>query len=100
MKKTVIVDVIVVNSVTGLRRWEGGEGGKNQRVGQLLTGKGPEWMGIRHHEQDIGPPSKVGISLFLQGVRLRIVVHCVNINEISVCRLKINHAWSAFQSCI
>jgi hypothetical protein len=30
-------------------------------VGQLLAGKGPEWMGIRHHEQDTGPPSKLGI---------------------------------------
>ncbi len=47
---------------------ERGEEGKNQRMGQLLTGKGPEWMGIRHREQDIGPPSKSGISLFLQGV--------------------------------
>jgi hypothetical protein len=53
-----------------------GEGGKNQRVGQLLTDKGPEWMGIRHH----GPPSKPGISLFLQGVQLTFVVHCVIIN--------------------
>ncbi len=25
---------------------------------------------------------------------------CVNINEILVCRLKINHAWSAPSSCI
>ncbi len=37
-----------------------GEGVKSQRVGQLLTGKGPEWMGIHHHEQDTGPPSKLG----------------------------------------
>jgi hypothetical protein len=44
-----------------------GEGGKNQRVGQLLTGKGPEWIGIHHHEQDISPPSKLGF-YFLQGV--------------------------------
>jgi hypothetical protein len=57
-----------------------GEGGKNQRVGQLLTDKGPEWMGIRHHEQDIGPPSKQGSSLFLQGVQLTFVVHRVIIN--------------------
>jgi hypothetical protein len=42
-------------------------------------GKGPEWMGIRHHEEDIGPSSKSGILLFLQGVHLTIVVHCVNV---------------------
>jgi hypothetical protein len=54
-----------------------GEEGKNQRVGQLLTGKGPEWIGIRHHEQDIGRPSKSGMLLFLQGVQLTIVVHFV-----------------------
>jgi hypothetical protein len=35
-KKTEIVDVAVVNSITGA------EGGKNQGVGQLLPGKGPE----------------------------------------------------------
>jgi hypothetical protein len=40
-----------------------GEGGENHRAGQLLPGKGPEWMGIRHHEQDIGLPSKLGFFL-------------------------------------
>ncbi len=44
----------------GLRVWERGGRGKSQRVGQLLPGKGPEWMGIRHHGQDTGPPSKSG----------------------------------------
>jgi hypothetical protein len=29
-------------------------------MGQLLPGKRPEWMGIHHHEQDTGPPSKSG----------------------------------------
>jgi hypothetical protein len=29
-------------------------------MGQLPPGKGPEWMGIRHHEQETGPPSKLG----------------------------------------
>ncbi len=57
-----IVDVSVVNSVMGLKGWERGEGGLNQGVGQLLPGKGPEWMGIRHHEQNIGPPCKLGFS--------------------------------------
>jgi hypothetical protein len=74
-KKTVIVDVVVVNSVMRLRGREGGEVGKNQRVWQLLTGEGPEWMGIHHHEQDTGPPSKLRILLFLQEVWLMIVVH-------------------------
>ncbi len=63
-----IVDLVVVNSVMGLRGWEGGEGGKNQSEGQLLTGKGPDWMGIHHHEQDIGPPSKLGILYFCKGL--------------------------------
>jgi hypothetical protein len=52
-KKTVIVDDVIVNSVSGLKGWERGEGGQNQGVGQLLPGKGPEWMGIRHYEQNI-----------------------------------------------
>ncbi len=28
------------------------------RGGQLIPSKGPEWMGIRNHEEDIGIPSK------------------------------------------
>jgi hypothetical protein len=60
MKKTVIVDVVVVNSLMGPKGWERGEGGRNQGVGQLLPGKGPEWMGICHHEQNTGLPSKLG----------------------------------------
>jgi hypothetical protein len=59
-KKTEIVDVVVVNSVMWAEGVKGGERGKSQRVGQLLPGKGPEWMGIRHHEQETGPPSKSG----------------------------------------
>ncbi len=43
-----IVDVVIVNIVMGLIGWERGEGGQNQGVGQLLPGKGPEWMGTRH----------------------------------------------------
>jgi hypothetical protein len=67
-KKTVTVDFVVVNSVMGLKGWERGEGGQNQGVGQLLPGKGPEWMGIRHHEQNIGFPSKLEFfSSFSQG---------------------------------
>jgi hypothetical protein len=45
-KKTVTVDVVVVNCVMGLKGWEKGKGGKKQGVGQLLPGKGPEWIGI------------------------------------------------------
>jgi hypothetical protein len=59
-KKTVIVDVVIGNSVKWLMGWEMGERGKSQRVGQLLLDWGPEWMGIRHHEQENGPPSKSG----------------------------------------
>jgi hypothetical protein len=57
MKKTVIVDVVIVNSVMWAERWERGERGKSQRVGQLLPDRGPGWMGI-HHEQEADLPSK------------------------------------------
>ncbi len=57
-KKTVIVDVVVVNSVMRAEGWERGERGKSQRAGQLLPDRGPEWMGICHHEQETGPPIK------------------------------------------
>ncbi len=101
-KKTVIVDVIIRNSV----KWADGVGngwkGKSQRVGQLLLDWGPEWMGIRHHEQETGPPSKSGFFvIFARALCIYwLIVHCVNLNEIPVCRLKINHAWSAPSSCV
>ncbi len=56
-----IVDVVIV----GLKGWERGERDKNQKVGQLLPGKGPEWMGIRHHEQETGLPSEFEFLIFL-----------------------------------
>jgi hypothetical protein len=61
MKKTVIVDVVIVNSVMWAEGWERGERGdrgKSQRVEQLLPDRGLGWMRIRHHEQEAGPPSK------------------------------------------
>jgi hypothetical protein len=53
----VIVEVVVVNSVLQAERLERGQRDKSQRVGQLLPDRGPEWMGICHHEQETGPPS-------------------------------------------
>jgi hypothetical protein len=53
-------DVALVNSVMRAEKRERGERGKSQRVGQLLPDRGPEWMGIRHHEQETGLPSKLG----------------------------------------
>jgi hypothetical protein len=40
--------------------WEGVTGDWKVRGGQLIPGKGPEWMGIGHQEQDIGLPIKWG----------------------------------------
>jgi hypothetical protein len=57
-KKTVIVDVVIVNSVMWAEGWERGERGKSQRMRQLLPDSGPGWMGLGHHEQEAGPPSK------------------------------------------
>jgi hypothetical protein len=31
---------------------------------QLIPDKGLEWMGIRHHEQDVGLPNEWGVSSF------------------------------------
>jgi hypothetical protein len=58
MKKTMTFDVVIENSVMWSEGWERDERGKSQSVGQLLTDRGPEWMGICHHEQETGPPSK------------------------------------------
>jgi hypothetical protein len=57
MKKTVIADVVFVNSVMGTEGWKRGERIKSQGVGQLLPDWGTGWMGIGHHEQEAGPPS-------------------------------------------
>jgi hypothetical protein len=65
MKKTVIVDVVVVNSVMWAEGWERGERGKSQRVGQLLPDRVPEWMGICHYEQKTGPSSKSGFLIIV-----------------------------------
>jgi hypothetical protein len=70
----------------GLKGWERGEGGWNQGVGQLLSGKGPEWMGIRHHEQNTKLPSKLGFPflffLLTRGFDYQFTVCFVNINKI------------------
>jgi hypothetical protein len=77
------------------------EGGMEISGGQLIPDKGAEWMGIRHHEQDIGLPSKWGVFPFLQ---TRVCAQIIDYMlwkykyRISVCRLKINHAWST-KSC-
>ncbi len=66
-KKTVIVNVVFVNSVMWAEGWERGDRGENQRVEQLLPDWGLGWMEIRHHEQEAGPPSKWVFLLFCKG---------------------------------
>jgi hypothetical protein len=83
-------------------RWERGERGKSQRVGQLLPVRGPEWMGgFATMSKKLVLQVSRGSSLFsIRGLirvactlyRYRSAVHCVNTNEILVCRLKINPA--------
>ncbi len=58
MKKTVIIDAVIVNSVNVARGVGKGGRGKSQRVGQLFPDRGLEWIGNRHHEQETGRPSK------------------------------------------
>jgi hypothetical protein len=70
----VIVDVVIVNSVMWAEGWERGERGKSQRAGQLIPDRGLEWIGIRHHEQETGPPSKLGF--FVIFARGSIITAC------------------------
>jgi hypothetical protein len=79
-KKTMIVDIVFVNSVMGAEWWKRGEKGESQGVGPLLPDWGPGWMGIRHHEQEAGPPSKWGSFIICKGFNDRLLVHSVNIN--------------------
>jgi hypothetical protein len=86
-KNNDIVDVVFVNSVMGAKGWERvdrGERGKSQGLGQLLPDWGPEWMGIRHHEQEAGPPSKWGFFIICKVFNERLLVHCVNITYLYV----------------
>ncbi len=50
-------------------------------MGELLPDKGPGWMGIRHHEQEADPPSKLSeVTLLMHGGSLkRLLAYCVNI---------------------
>jgi hypothetical protein len=69
---------------------------------QLIPDKGPKWMGIRHHEQEVGLPSKWGVFFYLlkEGCAQIIdYVLCKYKYRTLVCRLKINYAWS-ISSCI
>jgi hypothetical protein len=62
---------------------------------EQVSSKGPEWMGIHHHEQDIGLPSKWVFSFSTRGYGQVLLIICVvkqNKKELSVCRLKINNA--------
>ncbi len=48
----------------------------------MLPGKGLEWMGIRHHEQDIDLPSKRGFFISCKkGLVPNNLLKCVNIKE-------------------
>ncbi len=94
-----VVDV-VINSVMGLKGWEGVKGVRIKGVMQMLLGKGSEWMGIQHHEQNTGPPSKLGFFLSISSFWQRVfwlMIDCVlcKYEWDFVCRLKVNHAWSA-----
>ncbi len=86
--------------------WAKGVGGVRGdwkvRGGQLIPGKRPGWMGIRHHEQDIGLPSKWGFPFFFNARGYAQIIYymfCKYKDRIFVCRLKINHAWST-SSCV
>jgi hypothetical protein len=78
-KKSVIVDVVIVNSVMWAEGWVRGERGKSQRMGQLLPDRGQEWIGIRQHEQETGPPSKLGFLIIFARGSIKLHEHCVNI---------------------
>ncbi len=58
--------------------------GQKPKVGQLLPDREPGLMGVHHHEQEAGPPSKLGFSYcFLKGFE-KIAIHCVNIKYLCV----------------
>jgi hypothetical protein len=64
-KKTEIVDVVIV-IWHGPEVWEEVRGGDwKVREGLLIPDKGPGWMGIRYHDQDVDLPSKWGVFFYL-----------------------------------
>jgi hypothetical protein len=75
----VLSDVIIVNSAMWTEGWERGERGKSQRAGQLLPGRGPELMGILHHEQETGPPSKLELFIIFAGGSINTCLYIVSI---------------------
>jgi hypothetical protein len=66
-----------------------GWGGLKVKGVQLLPGKGPQWMGIRHHEQNIGLASKWGFPYqFCKGGQAQIIDYVLfkYKDRIVVCR--------------
>ncbi len=77
-------------------------GVRKYRVGKLLPGKGPEWMGTATMSKTSAfQVSGCSFILSQEGLSSRIdYMLCKYKYGISVCRLKINHSWSASSSCV
>ncbi len=93
-----MVDFVLVNSKMGAEGWERGERGKSQGWGSCYqTGDQGGWEFATTSEK---LALQISRGSSLKGFD-KLAVHCVNIKYlISVCRLKINHAWSTPSSCV
>ncbi len=55
----------------------------------MLLGKGPEWIGIGHHEQEASPPSKLGFFITFAGGTINDCLYIVQIStNCSLCKYK------------
>jgi hypothetical protein len=79
-----------------------GEGRLENKGRAVDTRQGPEWMGICHHEQDIGLPSKWGFLFDFNARGYAQVIDyvlCKYKDGIFCVQVKESHAWST-SSCV
>jgi hypothetical protein len=86
-KKTVIVDVVIVDSVMWAEGWERGERGKSQGWGRCYqTGDQGGWEFVTVNKKLALQVSKGFLIVFARGV-IKLLVHYVDIEYPNICVL-------------
>jgi hypothetical protein len=99
-----IVDVTIVNSVVVLKGWERGEESQNQGVDSCYQTRDQIGWGFTTMSKTPDFQERLGFFLFFLFTKglSQLMIDCMSCKYKGdfVCRLKINHAWSASSSCV
>jgi hypothetical protein len=107
-KKTEIVDVAIVNSVIWAEGWGRGERGKSQGVGSSYQTRDQSGWEFATMSKKLAIQVSWGFYYFAKSLIITACILCeYQVNgilckhkRVLVCRLKINHAWSAASLCV